>query len=282
MTTGWPGTELRARLIPRTLNRINDLDWIIDQDDMAVSQKLDGRRLMIVRGDDAVIGISRSGGDADIPKHLEEAFTRVKPGWIFDGEILDGVYHVFDVLHMPDAPLISISWKERQSILSTVLNDFDPKVQVVHQVYGFLKEDFIEQLRESRAEGLVAVRMDGIYRYGVRSNNIGKYKFVKDVDCIITEMGRDGSDNLVLSLYDDTNSLREIGRVSALTGDGKHHEFSLGEVVQVEFLYVTQDLRLYQPVKPKLRLDKAPAECTMEQILPFVTSKDIVTPTSKD
>lgn len=278
MTTGWLATE-RNTLRPRTLSRLESVEWILSQDDMAISQKLDGRRLMIARGDDGVIGISRDGGDAATPEHLVEAFTRVKSGWVFDGEYLDGIYHVFDVLRMPDGSLCTISWKERQSILHTVLAEFDDRVKVVHQIYGFLKEEYIEQLENNRAEGIVAARMDGIYRYGLRSNNIGKYKFIKDADCIITEMGRGGSDNLVLSLYDDSGNLCEIGKVSALTGDGKHHTFSLGEVVQVEFLYVTQDLKLYQPVKPKLRLDKSATECTMDQILPFVTSKAVVTPT---
>jgi bifunctional non-homologous end joining protein LigD len=279
--TGWLETEFNGRLPqPRTLVSIVDPANTLASDDMAVSQKLDGRRLLLVRTSDGVIGVSRAGTETQIPNHIITAFSRVRDGWIFDGEYVDDTYHVFDLLRMPDNPLHTHAWKYRQEALQTVLDNFDPQVKVVNQVYGFLKQDFVDALEKGNAEGYVMSHINGIYRYGVRSNAIGKYKFVKDVDCVILHMGEGGSDNLVLGVYDDSDGkLVEIGKVSALTGDGKKHTFSIGEVVSVSYLYVTKDLRLYQPVKPKLRLDKTAEQCKLDQVLPFVTSKDVLKPT---
>jgi bifunctional non-homologous end joining protein LigD len=244
---------------------------------MAVSQKLDGRRLMLVRDYSGVIGISRAGTETSVPDKIIEAFKQVKPEWIFDGEVLGDTYHVFDVVSTPGMNNFhTLRWQDRQDVLKTILQDFDENVKIVQQVYGFLREDYFEMLRQQNAEGVVFANVDGSYRFGVRNNTIGKYKFLKTADCVITDKGVNGSDNLVLALYNEQGELVEVGKVSAITGDGAHHDFSLGEVVEVTFLYVTKDVRLYQPVTPKLRLDKAPEQCMLDQILPYITTKEVV------
>jgi len=114
--------------------------------------------------------------------------------------------------------------------------------------------EWIERLRYDNREGVVLHEDTRVY----------KYKFVKQVDCFVTGVGLDGKNNLSLSVYNDEGKEVNVGRISALTGDGKH--VTMGDVVQVNCLYATKSLRLYQPTKPIIRKDKLPQECGIQQL----------------
>lgn len=102
---------------PRTLSQTTDIEAYLTSDVIAVSQKFDGRRLMIIVDDNDVIGISRSGDRTNVPEHLEIAFSKIQPKWVFDGELVGNTYHVFDLIHYPGGPLVSQQWTVRQDLL---------------------------------------------------------------------------------------------------------------------------------------------------------------------
>ena len=49
-----------------------------------------------------------------------------------------------------------------------------------------------------------------------------------------------------------------------------------GDVVEVQILYVSDDDRLYQPTRPRLRDDKTATECTWDQLEPNKTDKTLI------
>lgn len=255
---------------PQLLSELNisGLSNLIKSEHFAMSQKLDGRRLMVEISDLKISGWARSGLEADIPECIMSDFSRVRSNWTFDGELVDKTYHVFDLIKYPGGDLRKNRWEDRQEILNAVLTGFSDHIKIVKQsVDPTRKQQFFDACFESKVEGVVFCETSSTYLMGMRSSRCLKYKFKKTIDCVIVDKSLDSKDNLVLGVYDDNQNLINIGKVSALTGDGRHHEFQIGEVVTVEYLYATKANRLYQPVKPKLRKDKGAKECSITQMI---------------
>lgn len=74
----------------------------------------------------------------------------------------------------------------------------------------------------------------------------------------------DGKQNLRLAVYRDGKKV-DVGDCTARAGDGL--AIKKGDVVEVRYLYVGANGRLYQPTFPKIRDDKAPHECTWDQLV---------------
>ena len=136
------------------------------------------------------------------------------------------------------------------------------------------KKEFYVRLRREKAEGVVFKRRGAVYKQG-RSTYLLKHKFTKTVDCVIIARNVDDKDNFVLAMYDEFGCLQEVGKVSALTGDGP--KLKIGDVAEVTILYATNSNKLYQPVSPKLRLDKTEKECTLDQLEEMKPSKKVFT-----
>jgi len=235
-------------------------------DNFAISQKIDGRRLILKTGLN-IHGWARSGNPTNIPGNVMDAFSKVSPDWIFDGEIVKNTYHVFDLIQYSGTSISFKPWLERQNILNAVLKDFSPCVKIVPQFFGPEKLSHYEDCMEIGAEGVVFSHVESRYHFGLRSKRSLKYKFVKTIDCVVIGKSINDKDNLVLGLYDSNNDLVEVGKVSSLTGDGKKYSFNINDVVTVKYLYGTKSYRLYQPVSPMLRTDKEPYECLMNQMI---------------
>ena len=253
---------------PQLLREVEyaDLDTYLDSDDYAMSQKLDGTRVMIKRTSTGVQGIGRSGGTIPLPGNVRSAFMKVKSDWTFDGELIGDTYHVFDVVEFPGGTLAHHPWRERHKLCQNVLQDFASCVKVVPQYFGDNKRKFFQDCNDARTEGVVFSNVNGRYRYGTRSPLSLKYKFVKTIDCIVIDKEVNSKDNIALGVYDN-GELVDIGKCSAITGDGKKTSFNVGDVVTVTYLYGTNAKRLYQPVRPMLRTDKEPQECLMDQMI---------------
>jgi len=255
---------------PQLLTELNDaaLHNVLQSENFAMSQKLDGRRLIVETTGLSVNGWARSGLECEIPKDIHSDFMRVRSDWTFDGELIKNKYYVFDILKYPGGDLTSNTWLDRQKLLNTVLTKFSDHISIVEQrINPSEKTALYNHCYESRAEGVVFCHIESKYLKGIRSTRCLKYKFTKTIDCIIMDTNVNSRDNLALGLYDNNGKLIDVGKVSALTGDGKYHKFQVGEVVSVEYLYATEADRLYQPVKPKLRKDKKPEECLMNQMI---------------
>jgi len=256
------------RLKPQLLREVHesDLDKLLQSDDYAMSQKIDGMRLMLERSDLNVNGIGRSGNVVQVPAVLKSEFVKVRSNWTFDGELVGNKYYVFDIIKFPGGNVNHLPWVERQKLINAVLQDFSDIVKIVPQHYGDSKLKFFNEFRTMRSEGVVFSNVNDRYRFGIRSPLSLKYKFVKTIDCVVIDKGINDKDNLVLGVYDN-GELVDVGKVSSITGDGKNKTFNIGDVVTVTYLYGTDSRRLYQPVKPILRTDKGAEECLMDQMI---------------
>lgn len=252
--------------------------------------KVDGDRVLVHIGEGSVFFASSTGkdarGSAAIRKDFEP-FATSDSVWVWDGELCNGVYHLFDLiiggsLVTPDMPFV-----ERRSVLEEFFARWapSPAVQLLPSYTDHYDKALLAKtIKQEKGEGLMFKRLDAPYLPGKRSDAMWKVKFRKDVDCVVTcsvcrqincehmLVSRDGKNNMVLSVYRD-GELVEVGECTALAGDGKRVQ--VGDVVCVRLLNVTKDFRLYQPTLPRIRSDKDATECLWEQLPPLIVNKTV-------
>jgi DNA ligase D-like protein (predicted ligase) len=198
-------------------------------------------------------------------------------------------YVVFDILMLGGKDLTGLGLRERRSILEEALEDGERVRKIVQTEKG---TKLWELVVAKGTEGVMAKDAESVYEQGVRSRHWLKIKTTATVDCVIvgyTHESRNIS-ALMLALYDG-GELVFIGRV----GTGFTEEFlavlkkSLDKievdqpsipttssievtwvrpemVCEVEYLEVTMNRHLRAPVFRRLRAEKAPEECTMDQL----------------
>lgn len=233
----------------------------LNSDKWGMQQKIDGWRMLLSCGNDGVVTYNRKGDILECPENIIEYFSVFTTDWTFDGELLDGVYYIFDLLEVPTGNVQNWPLIKRYEMLEMLANKFDGPIELVPLIVED-KETLFTSMKESRKEGVVFKLLSAPYINKTTSNFL-KFKFINQVDCVILDKGIEDKDNFLLGLFDGKD-FREVGKCSSLTGDGP--QANIGDVVQVDILYVTKGDRLYQPVKPKLRWDKRPQECDISQL----------------
>jgi ATP-dependent DNA ligase len=267
--------ERRRLLAPQLPSTADDIHTLIHSDKWCISQKVDGERCLIETLGHGVVGYNRRGAQRVMESSIITNMQNIGGGWVFDGEMVDGEYFVFDVIATPKHGLgfqragFGLRFKLLQNMCYK--NPYGMRL-VPHHFKFDEKLAFYRLADEAAVEGVVFKHIDLPYTAG-RNNHFLKEKFVKDVDVIVTGRNVNGRNNFALSVYDE-GTLREVGKVSALTGDGP--AISVGDVVTVQILYVTESGHLYQPVKPRKRTDKDRSECTMAQLYSYQTSKVVL------
>jgi bifunctional non-homologous end joining protein LigD len=158
-----------------------------------------------------------------------------------------------------------------------------------------IPESILEQMKAAGYEGIMLKHRDSRYERGKRSPRWCKYKFLDDVDCVIVGYTegtgwREQPDlfgALILGVFNKRGAIREIGKVGtgvnfnergireikALLSDtgeterrGKDiiHWVNPTQTVTVKCLDITGDGRLRQPSLYRIRADKRPEECIMD------------------
>jgi DNA ligase D-like protein (predicted ligase)/DNA ligase D-like protein (predicted 3'-phosphoesterase) len=209
-------------------------------------------------------------------------------------------YIVFDVLEKDQEPLTKLSLMERKKILKDSLTEGK----------SVLVSDFIEEKGEAYyrlvvdkgLEGVVAKRKNSAYEEGLRTGSWLKIKELKTCDCVVfgyrrgEKSRRKTFGSLVLGLFGADGKPVYVGNVgTGFTEDmlsllmGKFMELKTVSVApfvaemeervtwlepqlvcEVEYQVVTRDMRLRMPRFKRLRDDKQPSECILEQIVPAV------------
>lgn len=247
---------------------VTSLTAYFDDDKWIFQQKLDGHRVLLKSDDPALPpqAITRNGTHytRTLPQVIQD--FRFPPGeWVLDGELVGKDFWVFD---MPVSPATKPSdplWA-RQTALSTLL-DLIPhpfrkaptaitRAEKVHLADIALRQDF---------EGLVLKDRHSPYRSAGRTAEWLKVKFTTTVDVVVSDVRQNGKDAVGYFVYDANGKERDLGRAS-LIGKEKFGQINKGDVIEVKYLYVGANGRLYQPTILKKRTDKRPDECTDQQL----------------
>lgn len=275
------GEPLRP-MLAESVDEAGFLELVAD-DDWVAQYKYDGDRLVIVVDDGRITVLNRQGQAKvrGVSAELLKPFTALHRGrWVFDGELVDRVLVLFDMIAADVADLDS-SWvgpdtpfSRRYQVLGIVLGTIlDPQGILGDQgVQHTIARTFVGPVdklaaytsaKAERREGLILRDRQAPYQQGRRSAHLLKRKFTHTADVVVTHLATD-KDSASLAVLDP--SIAEavtVGSASTI-GKGPVH---LDEVWEVEFLYVVDPAhpRMVQPRLVRRREDKAPGECLIDQ-----------------
>ena len=289
---------------------VHDIQSYIDDPAWALEQKVDGMRCLTVLKNDSVEFFTRGGRplkSSAAKQHFEavrHAFDCVQESIdahggdnfeiVLDAELMTDTgtlvlldmpyFRVFDFLI---TPVHTFSWRRLNlAVVFGSLSTDNVKLVQHAATYGD-KLDLYRRVLHAGGEGLMAKRLDSPYLEGERVSHSFKLKFTETADVIITgknsgesKHSKRGGDkiNYEFGVYAPDPDADEgfpwtVQHVGNCSGIGKA-DAEVGDVIEVEYLYVGAGGRLVQPRMIGLRPDKAPRECTSAQLKHY--SKEVL------
>jgi DNA ligase D-like protein (predicted ligase)/DNA ligase D-like protein (predicted 3'-phosphoesterase) len=205
------------------------------------------------------------------------------------------VYIVFDILEKEGKNLTKLPLMERKAILKESLRE--GKNVLLCDFIEEKGEAYFKSILEKGLEGVVAKRKDSEYEEGLRTGSWLKIKKLKTCDCVIfgytrgTAVRSKTFGALLLGVFDEGKPVY-VGKVGTgftqqtirllidkfekIKTDTAPFKPEAGDVVtwlepklvcEVAYQVLTRDKRLRMPRFKRLRDDKNPFECTIDQIM---------------
>lgn len=264
-TIGMP--ELRP-MLAEEINADRIAGYVHD-DKFWFQQKVDGHRVLIHIENYQVTVLGRGGQASQHGARFQRpAYDDLRkcPDMVIDGELVGDTLWVFDCPH-DDGEKIGVGspYRERLEALERTFNVWRPDERFIRLLptakTAVDKAQLALHLLQTQAEGVMIKDAGGEYQPGGRGRLALKAKYVKDIDCVVSNVGEKGKDNYTLSVHRD-GTLVEIGRCSSI---GKV-TCTVGDVVTVRYLYLAENDRLYQPRLMAKRADKTTGECDWHQL----------------
>jgi ATP-dependent DNA ligase len=146
----------------------------------------------------------------------------------------------FDILALGDEDLRDRPFAERRRRLEEALAAVGPPVYLTPATHDpVLAQDWFERFEGAGLDGVIAKRLDDVYRPGQRS--MLKIKHLRTVDCVVGgyrwNRGEEGRSvgSLLLGLYDDAGVFHHVGHTSSFKAQEKRDLVSFLEP------YVSED-----------------------------------------
>lgn len=262
--SGGDKADRTTDLFGQLLNPIDDLKHIINDSNWCAQEKYDGKYMLLRYSEGKVTAINKLGLECGVSQLIVDAYlTNLKSlgmagETVVHGEAIGDKFWAHDVLIWDGSDAKGLGYLTRHTSLLEFRNSNAFEVAPVVLRY---KQKFVDGLRDAGKEGAVFKRLDAPLKPG-RPNSGGtqlKYKFVESATCVVL----------------DTNAKRSV-QVGVRVGDGKLSTDYLnvgnvtippnygipkvGDLVEVEYLYVGAGGNLYQPVYKGVRDDQAGAD----------------------
>lgn len=253
--------------LPQTANyKVPDTQTLIGliiSDEFAMQEKIDGRRLMVLKSEHGVVGYNKKYEAIDMPGWIYDTMA-VLPGhpWVFDGELTDKGYHVFDLVDAPGDRASGRTFDERILMLSALIGSLGQDRLHSVSLWFEPKDKLMELLRlkNEDAEGVVFRPRNSSPFY---VSTLYKYKFYGTVDAIASELLVDGRRTVELELLRDHEYV-SIGRCKV--DYDIQEKMKPNTVVEIRYRKVSEAGRLIEPVFQRIRYDKRAYECTYDQL----------------
>jgi bifunctional non-homologous end joining protein LigD len=237
-------TEIR----PQLLNEIDgdDLEKYLSDPDWCAQEKYDGRRRMLLKDADNIVGANRKGLTVDISDKIKFDMLLLDDSFLFcelDGEILsDDCVMLFDLL------CLNLTYKERYEELVGMFTDykFDALKLVETAWTEQEKRAMLKRLIDDNAEGIVFKNIHSLYKPG-RPNSGGdqlKFKFCATASCIVVKTNATKR-SISLAVYDDIGLYVQVGNCTVYPNQDIP---TAGSIVEVKYLYYFPGGSLFQPV----------------------------------
>ena len=240
---------------------------LISNPDYAAEQKHDGKRIILIGTSAGVTAYNRSGLACGIsPLVLQHAQTlqRSVQSFAVDGEMIGETYYVFELLELAGTDYREHSYETRKKILKRLI-ELAPELTTF--VYGYVawtieqKRELLTRMYAAGAEGLVFRQVAALYRTGRQPREF-KLKFWESATCIVSELNPTKS-SVSIQLYNEANELVDVGHC---TVDYRKKGLSVGDLVEIKYLYFNQGGSLYQTSYLGKRDDIPVTDCNLSQL----------------
>ena len=254
-------------ILPQLLNPIEErqvLDLMQD-DSWCMQEKQDGRRLIVRKRGQDIIGINKKGNTVGLALPLFDVVKEFDADVTIDGESIGDNLFAFDLLELDGVDIRSWPYRERLAALMNLL--FGVQQRMIKFVETAFTTDqklaMVDRLKKGRREGIVFKQLHSAYTTG-RPNSGGsqlKHKFVATLSAVVAKVNAKRSVELQLIGQDGWV------RCGNVTIPANHKIPQPGQVVEVRFLYAFKESGvLFQPVYLGPRDDVDDSECLTSQL----------------
>jgi bifunctional non-homologous end joining protein LigD len=252
---------------PQLLNSVEStgLERLISSNAFVLEEKFDGKRLLLRKTGDVLVGVNRRGIECGVPAPIASAVMALAGDFLIDGEAVGDIYHVFDLLEADGIDWRPQQYRDRLSRLGDLIRGKKNNALqwVPREHFKVPKRIRLRQLRDARAEGVVFKRLSAPYKPG-RPNSGGdqfKYKFVETASVVVTEINACRS--VGIGVW-EKGVQKPAGNVTIPPNQPVP---AVGAVAEVRYLYAMPGSgALFQPVYLGERDDIDPSECTSKQL----------------
>jgi bifunctional non-homologous end joining protein LigD len=261
---GTDKAESDSGLRPQLLNAIDKAEALKLAGDpqWCMQEKLDGRRLLVKKEGDAIVGVNRKGLVVPLPSPIVQSLEKIDGDFVLDGEWVGETFHAFDLIALGEDVCRECPYAERLRSLKSLLQNRLSRNLFLVETYGEedMKRSRLKALEARRAEGAVFKLLSAPYAPG-RPASGGpalKYKFTATGSFIVAELNQRRS--VSLRLFQEE---QPCGNVAI---PPNYPLPKPGDVVEVRYLHAFRGGSLYQPVYLGVRDDMDPADCLPGQI----------------
>lgn len=280
------GTPAPAGALPVTPMDFNeaplaDVPKYIADPDYVFQQKVDGiRGVLVIEPGKAPWFASKKGDrlqSSTAAKTTTPMLAKLpatpagSPSYRVEGEILNGKFHVFDMVIVGQE---STDYETRKTMADAWVQAVSAQLPQVTALptarTAAEKQALWDAVLTSGAEGVMMKRRDAGYQGGRRVDHTLKAKVTATADVVVLERNRDGKDNAVFGMLVN-GKMTEIGTVSTGGKDKALGQIQVGDVVELEYLWASATSnQLTQPRIVRKRPDKTANDATDVTQLRFV------------
>ena len=254
-------------VLPQLLNAADDdeIERLVADDQWAMQEKFDGRRMLVRKQGAAIHGINRKGLHVGLSSPVLVAAHAIPGDFILDGEAVGESLHSFDLLELNGEDQRSLPYRQRlTALLNLLMSGQQRHIHYVTTAYAaHEKYDRLEHLFHQGKEGIVFKRLDAPYTPG-RPNSGGsqlKHKFYASLSAVV---GKQNAQRSVEIMLRDGSQRVAAGNVTIPPTDRVP---VIGSVVEVRYLYAFPESGcLYQPTYLGPRSDVSERDCTVAQL----------------
>lgn len=245
------GADLAGRvtsLYPLLLSEItpDEAQKLLRDRDYFAQEKMDGWRLLTQHKSNDFVASNRKALSIGIASDVEQELKEL--GYhTLDGELVSGVYHLFDILESNGRDLRDSSYRTRFETLQNLFSrqKFE-KIKLVPS--AFYESDKLKLWKEClHKEGVVFKKQTAPYIPGISSDYM-KCKHWSDVSVQVIGINQKASIQVGIM---DGGKIRSVGNVTIIG----HQTPAVGDIVDVTYLYVGAKGNLYQPKYRGIRTD---------------------------
>lgn len=255
------GTPIGIELHLLTQAPESDIERYLTDDRYLAQEKHDGERRPVARRE-TVIGGNKKGFQVPMPKDMVKALSLLGEDTEIDAEQVGDTLYVFDALKLDGASLRHRGCMDRISVVHDLVDSmgYPGNIVAVETAIGTeAKRALYARLRATRKEGIVFKRIDAAYGVGKNDDQI-KVKFIESATLQVAAI-HPTKRSIAVQAFNTNN---EVVRLGSVTIPPNHPMPAIGELVEVEYLYVVSSL--VQPCFKGVRTDQTLAACVVSQL----------------